>query len=359
MAGMIIHQDCINFRGDIPCKPHKKSGCHCDNCLEYKAVSEIILIIKLGAIGDVIRTTPLLHALRKEHPNAYIYWFTYTPEIVPGEFVQRSLSVTSENIELLKNINFDWVINLDKDPIAIALTAAVKANKKSGFTTDRFGHAIPIATESERHKWLTGLFDDLNKANTKHYVEEIFEIAGFKFNDEEYIIDLTSTSKPFSINKNKKVIGLNTGCGGRWVSRLWPIDYWIKLSSDLLNAGYEVVLLGGQQEDERNMQIQKISGAKYFGYFPLPVFVNLMNECDLIVSAVSMAMNIAIALEKELVLFNNIFNKNEFYLYNRGVILEPDFNCPCYFTPVCPNDCMQYLYPEKVFDAIRELFKKY
>jgi heptosyltransferase-2 len=311
----------------------------------------------LGAIGDVIRTTPLLRVLRKKHPSAYIYWFTYTPEIVPTQYVQRSLNVTPENIELLKNIEFDWLINLDKDPIAISLTSSVRGKKKSGFTIDRFGHAIPIGTQAEEHKWMTGLFDDLNQTNTKHYVEEIFEIAGFKFNNEEYIIDLLPTDQQFSIDKTKKVVGLNTGCGGRWVSRLWPTEYWVRLAKDLQDAGYEVVLLGGKQEDEKNMLIQKESGAKYFGHFPLPVFVNLMNGCDLIVSAVSMAMHITIALKKKLVLFNNIFNKNEFYLYDRGVILEPDFDCPCYFTSVCPNNCMQYLYPEKVLDSIITLLK--
>jgi ADP-heptose:LPS heptosyltransferase len=355
---MTVHQNCIHFRGDVPCKPHKKSGFHCDSCPEFQPVSEVILIIKLGAIGDVIRTTPLLRVLREKHPAAYIYWFTYTPEIVPAQYVQRSLNVTPENIELLKNIQFDWLINLDKDPIAISLASSVKAKKKSGFTIDRFGHAVPIGTPAEEHKWLTGLFDDLNQSNTKHYVEEVFDIAGYKFNGEEYIIDLIPTDTQFSIDKSKKVVGLNTGCGGRWVSRLWPTEYWIKLAKDLQNVGYEVVLLGGKQEDEKNVFIQKESGAKYFGYFPLPVFVNLMNECDLIVSSVSMAMHIAIALKKRLVLFNNIFNKNEFHLYDRGIILEPEFDCPCYFTPVCPNNCMQYLKPETVFNSIKTILRK-
>ncbi len=355
---MIVHQDCTHFKGDVPCKPHKNFGYHCDNCPEFHPVSEVFLVIKLGAIGDVIRSTPLLRALKNEHPHAYIYWLTYTPEILPAEFVHRALQVTPENLELIKNIDFDWLINLDKDPIAISLTSSIKSKKKNGFTIDRFGHALPIATEAEHHKWLTGLFDDLNKANTKHYVEEIFEIVGLKFNSEEYIIDLTACDEKFPIDKKKKVVGLNTGCGGRWVSRLWPTEYWIKLAKDLQEAGYEVVLLGGKQEDEKNLSIQKASGAKYFGYFPLPIFVNLMNECDLIVSAVSMAMHIAIALKKELVLFNNIFNKNEFYLYDRGVILEPDFDCPCYFTPVCPNGCMQYLYPDKVLRSIVSLLTK-
>ena len=352
---MFINNDCIYFNGDIPCKPHKKNGYHCDNCPEYRKTTEKILIIKLGAIGDVIRTTPLLRRLRDEYPDAQITWLTYSPAILSGEWVNRILNVSPENIELLKQINFDWLINLDKDPLAISLTNEISADKKSGFTIDEYGHAKPISTPAEEHKWLTGLFDDLNKENTKHYVQEIFEICGYEFNGEEYILDVEDSGEKWDIDKSKKVIGLNTGCGGRWTSRLWKTEYWITLAKELLSNGYEVIILGGEQEDEKNKLIQKESGAKYFGHFPLPVFMSLLNECDTIVTAVTMAMHLAVGLRKNLILFNNIFNKNEFYLYGRGEILEPGFDCGCYFTPVCPNDCMQYLYPEKVLEALNRI----
>lgn len=350
---MIVHEDCKFFKGDIPCKPHKEYGYHCEGCPSYKKISDNILIIKLGAIGDVIRTTPLLRKLRKEFPDAYISWLTYSPDIISKSWVDRIFNVTTENIELIKNIEFDWLINLDKDGIAISLANSIKAKKKSGFTIDKFGHAKPYGKSPEEHKWITGLFDDLNKQNTKHYVQEIFEICGYDFNDEEYILEVEPSGNKWNIDKTKKVIGLNTGCGGRWSSRLWPTEYWTKLAKDLLSNGYEVILLGGEQEDEKNKFIQNESGAKYFGYFPLKVFMELLNQCDTIVSAVTMAMHLAVGLKKKLILFNNIFNKHEFYLYGKGEILEPDFDCDCYFTPICPNNCMQYLYPEIVFNSIK------
>jgi heptosyltransferase-2 len=68
-----------------------------------------------------------------------------------------------------------------------------------------------------------------------------------------------------------------------------------------------------------------------------------------------MAMHIAIGYEKKIVLFNNIFNRHEFELYGNGEILEPDFDCSCYYSPTCPNNCMQYLPVEKVFEACRRL----
>lgn len=354
-SSVYVKTDCLKFRGDLPCLPHKKFGFHCQNCPEYVQTKGKILIIKLGAIGDVIRTTPLLHKIAAEYPDYAIHWLTYSPEILDKDSVTRIFPVTVENIELIKNIKYDLLFNLDKDPIAIALANQVLAKKKHGFTIDEFGHATYFPSEASKHKWLTGLFDDLNKENTKHYVQEIFEICGFEFGGEEYILKVEEPFAEYVPEPGKKVVGLNTGCGGRWTSRLWAEDYWVTTAKSLLEKGYDVILLGGEQEHEKNLRLQKASGAKYFGYFPLKKFIALVDRCDLVITAVTMGMHIAIGLGKKLVLFNNIFNKNEFYLYDKGVILEPDYDCPCYFAATCPNDCMQYLYPETVIEETGKL----
>ncbi len=355
---MLVKVDCRFYKGDIPCKPHKETGVHCENCGYYSKVSMNILIIKLGAVGDVIRTTPLIRKLKELYPESNICWLTYTPEILSKDWVDNSLQLNSENIEIIKAINFNWLINLDKDKIAIALTKNISAEKKSGFTMDEWGNASPISNQAEEHKWLTGIFNDISKQNKKHYVQEIFEICGFDFNNEEYILDVKDKKIEWSIDKSKKIVGLNTGCGGRWTSRLWPDEYWIELARNLKTDGFEVVFLGGEQEHEKNLLLSRKTGGKYFGHFTLDKFISLVNECDLIVTAVTMAMHIAVGLKKKLVLFNNIFNKNEFYLYNRGVILEPEFECDCYYTPVCPNNCMQYIYPNKVSKEILSILKQ-
>ncbi|RJQ27647.1 glycosyltransferase family 9 protein [Candidatus Parcubacteria bacterium] len=352
----LVRNDCRYFKGDIPCEPNKREGSICNNCTYYKAIEERILIIKLGAIGDVIRTTPLLRILKKEKPNAEINWLTYTPEIIPPEWVNNIINVTFENIEWLKVNTFDWLINLEKDRIAISLSDQINAKKKSGFAIDEYGKCKPFNVEDKAavHKWLTGLFDEVSKENTKNYIEEVFEICGYKFNEEEYIISQNKDDElTFKLDRRKKIIGLNTGCGGRWTSRLWPEEYWIELAENLINEGYEVVLLGGAQEDEKNKRISLKSNSKYFGYFTLKQFINLLDRCDVIVTSVTMAMHLALALKKKLILFNNIFNKNEFYLYGRGTILEPDYKCSCYFSPKCENNCMRYIFPSTVLESIK------
>ena len=154
---------------------------------------------------------------------------------------------------------------------------------------------------------------------------------------------------------SRKIIGLNTGCGGRWTSRLWPDQHWIALAKKLRKAGFFPLLLGGEQEHKKNLRLARQSGALYLGHFPLRQFMSEVDRCDLIVTAVTMALHITIGLGKKIVLFNNIFNKHEFELYRQGEILEPDFECTCYYSPTCPNNCMQYLSVERVVDACKEL----
>lgn len=351
-----IKTNCKWFKGQVPCKPHKQDGRHCEQCAAYVPVSGRILVIKLGAAGDVIRTTPLLRKIRQESPNAEITWVTYFPEFLTVEWVGKILSFELKNILWLEAQKFDWLINLDKDDEALALASRIEADRKSGFGMDEYGKCVPFGA-AETHKWLTGLWDDINLANTKNYMEEIFEICGYEFDGEEYILDKPSDKTWDEIDTDKKVFGLNTGCGNRWLTRLWPDDKWIALAGMLKEQENEVVILGGPQEHKKNIKISKESGAKYLGCFDLSTFISLVGQCDIVVTQVTMALHIAIALGKSVALINNIFNRSEFHLYGRGVIVEPDLKClGCFkerFDEKCPVDnCMELVEPE---DIIREI----
>ncbi len=357
----IYNSDCRHFKGDIPCRPHKLYGVHCVEedgsvCKYYSPFNNRILIIKLGAIGDVIRTTPLFTRLKKEYPDAKFYWLTKTPEVVPEE-VDEILPFNLESLIYLKEIEFDIVINLDKDEEASAFASSLNSFRKTGFIL-RNGRPAPADKNAEA-KFLTGIFDDVNKANKKNYLEEIFEICGFEYSGEKYLLStFDEYGKDWDIDKSKKVVGLNTGCGGRWTSRLWPEKYWVELARRLLDDGFEVVLLGGELEDEKNKRLQQESGAKYFGHFQLKTFINLVNQTDIVVTAVTMTMHITLALNKKIVLMNNIFNPNEFELFGLGEIVQPEKECKCFFSPKCTNPeykCMDYLYPETIFNSVKKL----
>ena len=349
MKQEIIHADCRFFKGDRPCTVHKKSGVHCENCDTYEPINRRILIIKLGAVGDVIRTTPLLRVFNK--PGVHITWLTETPEILPHSRIDRILKLDAQTLAYLSATPFDAIYNLDKDDHAVALCKLIEAQEKYGFTIDH-GVCVPV-DDIARPKWLTGLFDDLNQKNKLSYLEEIFTICGLKFQGEKYVAELDD-SPPFNLNLPRPLIGLNTGCGARWTARLWKFENWETLARMLMAEGFGVLLLGGPDEDEKNRLLAYKSGARYAGHHPFSRFYHLVNEVDVLVTGVTMAMHMGIALEKRLVLLNNIFNKHEFEMYGLGRIIEPDVDCLGCFKPVCEEDCMNMLEPDEVFEAVAE-----
>lgn len=357
--------DCLHFKGHVPCTPHKERGVHCADCPEYRRRAGRILLIKLGAAGDVIRTTPLLDPLKRNYPDHVLTWVTDFPDLLPA-VVDDRLRWDTNAVLLLRHTPFDLVINLDKDRQACALAREVNADRKLGFVLGDDGICRPVTdglsegmAAAAVHKFLTGLFDDVNQACTLSYLQEIFAICGYEFQGQEYVLDRPAVAPVFELPSGRSTVGLNTGCGGRWTSRLWPERYWEDLAGKLQASGHAVVLLGGPQEDEKNRRLARATGACYPGHFDLQTFIGLMDRCDLVVSAVTMGMHIALGLGKKLVLLNNIFNPHEFELYGRGAILAPQQACTCFFSPRCRNEsfCLETLLPDAVEQAVAELLE--
>ncbi|HNQ68387.1 MAG TPA: glycosyltransferase family 9 protein [Bacteroidales bacterium] len=359
-----VKYDCKHFKGTIPCKPNKDNQVDCENCKFYSLIGKKILIIKLGAMGDVIRTTPLVVKYKNLYPDCHITWLTLSPEVLPKEKIDDIYKWNETSLYVLTHKKFDIAINLDKEEEACMLLADVNSKEKYGFIWNN--NHIDAATPAAAHKLITGYFDHHSQTNTKNYMEEIFEICHLNFNNEEYLLNYNKElannwmSKMRKKSGNKPVVGLNTGCGNRWLTRLWPETSWIELIKKLQDNGFYPVVLGGPQENDKNLMLSNETKAWYPGTYSLEEFFAITAGCEIVVTQVSMMMHIATALQKKMVLMNNIFNKHEFYLYNRGVIVEPESGCECFYGNTCKREksCMNDLKPETVFNEILKLYKK-
>ncbi len=69
---MQFNTDCQYWRGDKPCKENRL----CEGCEAYEKLGLRILLIKVGARGDVLRTTPLVAGLKRKYPQAHLTWLT-------------------------------------------------------------------------------------------------------------------------------------------------------------------------------------------------------------------------------------------------------------------------------------------
>lgn len=359
---MRIHTDCRHFDGYKPCEPHKRLGVRCQECPDYDPIGENILVVKLGAAGEVIRCTPILRYFRRNHPSARLVWMTDFPELIPDGWVDRVVRPTWQNAGWIRAQRWSLALSLDKDPITCAMTRHLAADQVKGFTVNDHGQIV-AANEDAAHKWHTGLFDDLMKANTRHYVQEVFELCGWPYEGETYVLPEPERGETVEIRGDGPIIGLNTGAGAAWPTRIWPEESFALLIHELRRLGLRPLLLGGPDEHEKNLRLAGATGAAYAGPRPLRQFLGLVDSCDVVVTAVTMALHMAIGLGKRIVLFNNVFNRHEFHLYGCGQIIEPALDCvACYksrFDSACPvPNCMERIPVERVAAAVLEQIRQ-
>ena len=336
-----------------------------------------ILIIKLGAMGDVLRTTPLLTALKNKYAGCRITWLVdeASLEALQGNpLIDSLLGLTAKNLAELEKQNFDLAVNLDKEKEALDAITRVRAQKKAGF--GKLPGEILFALDAKSdYAYRLGIDDDLKfKKNRKTYQEISFEQLGLVFKWEEYIFPLEESSitdarnhlKAIGVNldgKHRPIVGLNTGSGHRFAGKKLPIESYVDLAQKFYNQMKNpVLLLGGEDEVQRNKEIEKRAGhaAIHAGSHPIKRFAAIVRECDLVISGDTIAMHVAIAMKVPVVAFFASTCAAEIELYGRGKKVVSAISCaPCYLKD-CPIDeqCMKDMKPDRLFEAAKEVLNE-
>lgn len=367
---MDIKFNCRNFMGDKPCRFNKL----CPDCGNYQATGKRILIIKLAAIGDVLRTTSILSGLKRKFPGCHISWLV-NDESIPilenNPKIDRVLTLGINSLPFLLAKHFDLALGLDKAIEAAAIASLVKAKEKKGFGLHKNGYLYPLNKESE-YAFRLGIDNRLKfKENKKTYQEIIYEMAGLEYKNDEYVLCLAKKNpaendrlfKKFKAGRERFAIGLNTGSGEVFAAKKWPVENFIELARLLnRNMGIKPLLLGGPNEVTRNKRIKSALKGKIIDTGcdnSLPQFMNIINQCFLIVSSDTLAMQVAIALKKKVVALFGSTCHQEIDLYGRGEKIFSSISCsPCYRNN-CPDvKCMSLIRPKNVFAAIKRLIGK-
>ena len=219
----MLKTDCTYFKGDRPCSYNKNEGIMCNNCNHYMPIVFKILIIKLDAVGDVLRTTSILKPLRKKYPDCYIEWCTRqnASEIFKNNsLVDEVITIEDDAPFRIKAETYDIVINLDTSKISSAIATSTTAKEKIGFVLNKKGYVESTSQASKT--WLEmSAFDSVKKANKKSNQQLMYEILGLDLPVEKPVIQLSATEKGKisrkdflkEINPIKSIIGLNVGIG--------------------------------------------------------------------------------------------------------------------------------------------------
>jgi ADP-heptose:LPS heptosyltransferase len=352
----------------MPCRFHKEHGVECPACDHYQTAQHKILIIKLDALGDVLRTTCILPPLGRHYPHACVSWCTRTSArdlFINNDLVHDLFFIDEDAHFRLAVESFDWVINLDTAKTSASIATCAHGKKKTGFLLHEKGYIY--ATNDAARSWLEmSGFDDVKKKNTKTYQQIVYEILDLNDEIAPPMFPLTQTEQGFTRTYRKKhklqdkpVIGLNTGSGLRWPNKSWPVSNWVRFLKLLDFTGYHVILLGGTDEKEINEHLASEfpqvlnTGADN----SIRQFGCIVNACDVVITGDTFALHVATALQKKIIALFGPTSMDEIHLYDRGIKIRADSDCICCYNKVCTESisCMEKIKPEYVLDKLHDI----
>jgi len=257
-----------------------------------------VLIIKLGALGDVVRTTPLLRVL-----NDQITWVTSSqaaPLLKNNPYIATLLAMDEPGFHLHRQ--YDLVVNLEDDIPSAELASAAATNTiigpyltGAGITYEAFSSEWFDMSLSSRY----GLAEAnaMKVRNRKTYQEMLFQALGMTFRGEDPVLNLPLQKAPVP-----GLIGIEERAGGVWPTKRW--SRYRELAARFESMGYRTTFF-----KQRESVIE---------------YADDINECEFVVCGDTLAMHIALALGKRVVAIFTCTSPHEIHGYGRlGKVVSP------------------------------------
>jgi len=284
-----------------------------------------ILIVRLGAVGDVVRTLPLLHALRREQPDAFIGWLVEEPssallrEVAALDVVhvleRRSMTAALARphrlpaatrafhglVGALRDERYDVVLEAHgtlKAALAARLARAPVeglgpgGSKEGAHLLHDVSHSFPAQpmTRVERALFLGAsagmLGDDVAPARGGRID------FGLRFDPAR-----VERATAFASGRRPLVV-LFPFASVSGKSKRWPIERHVELGLRLASEGVRVVLAWGsrRERDEAATALAAKAGVELAPATDLVELTQLLRESDVLVTGDTGPMHLAAAV---------------------------------------------------------------
>lgn len=273
-----------------------------------------IFIVKLGAIGDTIMTTPFTKALREKFPKAKIHYYIgkrsktvlegspHLDKIIPFD---EEIMENKKLISLIKlgnkirKQNYDLGIALDKSYLSNLFLKYCKPKISAGLNREGEGNMLNLSVKYN---------------NEEHEVNQYLKIAyllGAKKINKPKIESYIGSEERNKVKKdlgNKKFITLipgganNPSVGVDEVRRL-PKKVWIEVTKELAKKHF-LVFAGGPSDKDYNQEIIKKSGINALnlaGKYSIKESIALFEKAELIICNDSGPMHMAGTVCKKMI----------------------------------------------------------
>ncbi|MBW7874377.1 MAG: glycosyltransferase family 9 protein [Candidatus Cloacimonetes bacterium] len=344
-----------------------------------------ILMIRLGALGDVIQTLPVATQLRLRFPEARIVWaiedkalplIQNQPGITPILFPKRKVFSKNPLTALYYQWKFSQELQTHHFDLALDLQGlfksgwiawASKAKIRAGFHKNN--------TREGNHLFLshTMPWQDIKGLHKIDYYQSILpwlgiplqsvdDPFGFTFTEQE-IKNIRILMHRLRIRANSYIV-LNIGTSR--VTKRWRTEYYVELIR-LLRIRYpkqQLLLCGGGAEDasiemEILKQVQPGEVLSSVNKINLREFAQVVAHCSALISPDSLGLHLASALNKPAVGLIGGFSSTPQQIgnwKNPGKSLASDINCfPCRRRTCSHHSCMKDLTASLIFQEIEKI----
>src|SRR3989344_631014 len=335
-----------------------------------------ILIIKIGALGDVLRTSFIAQTLKDKYrkTNPKIFWLTSQTAsqfFINNPYVDKL--IISEERDKLKKINFDLVINLEESKEDAKFASLLKTKKLIGAFlnkkeeidyTKESSYWFDMSIISKLGKEKADILKKKNKKTHRQIISEIIEVDWKKY---EPFLRLTDAQRKIAqefsskhhLSKSDLIIGINTGAADRWPKAL-SIKKTIEIIENIhkkYNA--KILLFGGPNEIKRNKEILKsikfpiIDAGCENDLIEFPALISI---CNLVITTDSLGLHTALALKRKTICLIGPTSPSEIDLYDLGEKVIANSKDVCSYKT--ETDCMDRINLNEIKTAIEKILKQ-
>lgn len=362
--------DCREYVGAVPCSQWRP----CAGCSEYDPISKRILIVHLGRHGDMLITSPLIARLKLETPSSHITWLVdeqYAPIVEMNPEVDRLLPFNWRVASQLLSEQFDLVIGLEREVAAASIVDQVRASKKVGIAHGGSNNGLyPLSPEGEQILKMDTWNDFRTKVNERSWIEIYFELCGFEYGGEPYVLEIPTPVRTKVFSYVNSVPGSWSVClnlGGSRSTKKWPLRYWQELGSYIVASGGRVVVAGGFEEEPecralcqflRETNGDSGCGAVLYQALSIQEFCALPGVCDAVVTGDSLGLHAGLAHNCPTVALFGPTSPHEVVPKGHEAfvkVLRSTFECsPCAYQMSCGGvgGCMSTLTAAHVFEEL-------
>jgi heptosyltransferase-2 len=304
-----------------------------------------ILIIKQGALGDVVRTSYFAQSLREKHGSALrLSWLT-APSSLPLLRFNRTIDDLWTSFEECEPFLFDRVFSLDDELDAVTAVSRLKASRFTGAVLGTDGSRTYTADSATWFdmgiisKFGKERADALKAANQRGHAEifsEIFEVPAVQpsFWGDPALEAWAEEWLPVeSMN-----IGINVFAGGRWPSKQLAEPEFVDLVRGLLKMAaiaarpLRITLIGAGEDRAKNAAVaEKIGDPRVRVANTDDAILRaaaLVGKLDYLISSDSLALHLGIAQRVPFLAFFSPTSAAEIDAFGLGVKVRsaaPDY----------------------------------